>query len=91
MPDSWKTIPINAGLLVALVAGVAATILTIHSVQLWIDSRVDYAMDRRLAPVEMQIDRMREQLEIIEAQRQTRDHRLMESLDELNRKLEDNQ
>ena len=91
MPDSWKTIPINAGLLVALVAGVAATILTIHSVQLWVDSRVEYALDRRLAPVEMQIDRMREQLEIIEAQRQTRDHRLMESLDELNSKLEDNQ
>ena len=91
MPDSWKTIPINAGLLVALVAGVAATILTIHSVQLWVDSRVDYAMDRRLAPVEMQIDRMREQLEIIEAQRQGRDQRLMESLDELHSKLEGDQ
>ena len=91
MPDSWKTIPINAGLLVALVAGVAATILTIHSVQLWVDSRVEYALDRRLAPVEMQIDRMREQLEVIEAQRQNRDQHLLESLDELNSKLEDNQ
>ena len=91
MPESWKAIPIDAGLLVALVAGVAATILTVHSVQLWIDSRVDYAMDRRLAPVEMQIDRMREQLETIEAQRQTRDYRLMESLDELNNRLEDDQ
>ena len=91
MPESWKAIPIDAGLLVALVAGVAATVLTIHGVQLWVDSRVEYALDRRLAPVELQIDRMREQLEVIEAQRQTRDHRLMESLDELNSKLEDNQ
>ena len=91
MPESWKAIPINAGLLVALVAGVAATVLTIHGVQLWVDSRVEYALDRRLAPVELQIDRMREQLEVIEAQRQTRDQRLMESLDELNSKLEDNQ
>ena len=91
MPESWKAIPIDAGLLVALVAGVAATVFTIHGVQLWVDSRVDHALDRRLAPVEMQIDRMREQLEIIEAQRQGRDQRLMESLDELHSKLEDNQ
>ena len=91
MPESWKTIPVNAGLLVALVAGVAATVFTIHGVQLWVDSRVEYAIDRRITPVEMQIDRMREQLEIIEAQRQTRDHRLMESLDELNSRLEDDQ
>ena len=91
MPESWKAIPIDAGLLVALITGVAATILTIHGVQLWVDSRVEYAIDRRITPVEMQIDRMREQLEVIEAQRQTRDHRLMESLDELNNKLEDDQ
>ena len=91
MPESWKAIPINAGLLVALVAGVAATILTIHSVQLWVDSRVEHALDRRLAPIEMQIDRMRNQLEMIEAQRQGRDQRLMESLDEINSKLEDDQ
>ena len=91
MPESWKAIPIDAGLLVALVAGVAATVLTIHGVQLWVDSRVDHALDRRLAPVEMQIDRMREQLEIIEAQRQGRDQRLMESLDKIHTQLEDDQ
>lgn len=89
MPDSWKTIPINAGLLVALIAGVAATVLTIHGVQLWVDSRVDDALDRRIAPVERQIDRMRNQLEVIESQRRGRDQRLMDSLDELNRKLEE--
>ena len=91
MPESWKAIPINAGLLVALVAGVAATVFTIHGVQLWVDSRVEYALDRRIVPVEMQIDRMREQLETIESQRQGRDQLIMESLDELHSKLEDNQ
>ena len=91
MPESWKAIPINAGLLVALVAGVAATVLTIHSVQLWVDSRVEYALDRRIAPVEWQIDQMRDQLEIIEAQRQGRDERLMESLDKIHTQLENDQ
>ena len=89
MPESWKAIPINAGLLVALVAGVAATILTVHGVQLWVDSRVDDALDRRIDPVERQIDRMRNQLEMIESQRRGRDQRLMDSLDELNRQLEE--
>ena len=91
MPESWKAIPINAGLLVALVAGVAATILTIHGVQLWVDSRVDDALDRRLAPVERQIDRMQAQLEAAERQRQTRDERLLETLQEMNQRLEDRQ
>jgi len=89
VPDSWKTIPINAELLIALVAGVAATVLTVHGVQLWVDSRVDDALDRRLAPVERQIDRMQAQLEASDRQRRSRDERLLETLHEMNRRLED--
>jgi len=89
VPDSWKTIPINAELLIALVAGVAATVLTVHGVQLWVDSRVDDALDRRLAPVERQINRMQAQLEASDRQRRSRDERLLETLHEMNRRLED--
>ncbi len=52
MPESWKTIPINAGLLIALVAGVAATVLSTYGLQLWVDSRAYAAVERQLSPID---------------------------------------
>ena len=66
MSESWKTIPVNSGLLVALLAGVVATVLTVHGVQLWVDNRVDSALDYRLGPIEREQHRQAVRIERLE-------------------------
>lgn len=95
MPESWKTIPINAGFLVTLVVGVGAVVLTMHSIQLWVDSRVDTALDTRVGPVERGIDRINRQLEQFKQVQQSRNtaeweerRRMMRLLESLESRVE---
>ena len=91
MPDTWKTIPINAGLLSALISGMAATVLGSYVLQLWIDDRVADALDRRLAPIEMRLARaerrVEEQRDVLE-RAQSREHAIINLLDNLIQRTE---
>lgn len=87
MSDSWKTIPINAGLLTAAITGVLATVLTVHGVQLWVDSRVGAALDNRVAPLEGRMERFSAQIERVSSQQRAnnnaqraRDEELLEAI-----------
>ena len=98
MPDSWKTIPINAGFLVTLVVGVGAVVLTMHSIQLWVDSRVDIALDRRVSPVERGVSRINAQLDQIRTTQETRNtaeweerRRMMRLLERLEARIDESE
>lgn len=56
MPETWKTIPVNTGLLAALVTGVVSVLLMGYSVQYWVDQRAAAVVDSRVAPLERRVE-----------------------------------
>ena len=87
MPESWKTIPINAGLLAALATGVAATLLAGYSLQSWIDARIDDQVNRQLIPIEQELNQVTTRLDYQTSTRVRNQQRILERLEGLDDRL----
>ena len=87
MPESWKTIPINAGLLAALITGVAATVLGSYGFQHWVDSRIDDQIDRRLIPVKQELSDIHDRIDDRVSQQVENQRVIINQLDGLDARL----
>lgn len=83
MPESWKETNINAGALAAFIVGVATIVVSLVSIQWWIDDRID----ARVTPLEVELrefkTEMRSALNSSDASRNRQYGEILSKFDEL--------
>ena len=79
MSESWKETNINAGALAAFIVGVTTIVVSVLSIQWWIDDRID----SRVTPVEIELREIKAEMRSADASRNRQYGEILSRFDDL--------